>query len=144
VTCSPQRHIVPSMEWLNYHHLLYFWVVVREGGLVRAGKVLRLSHPTLSAQIHALEDELGEQLFTRAGRRLVLTEMGQVVFGYANEIFTLGRELVETVQGRSTGRPLRLVVGIVDVVPKLVVRSVLAPALALERADPSRVLRGAL
>ena len=50
------------MEWLNYHHLHYFWVVAREGGLVQAGKVLHLSHPTLSAQIHALEDSLGEKL----------------------------------------------------------------------------------
>ena len=52
----------PRMEWVNYHHLLYFWVVAREGGLVPAGKVLRLSHPTLSAQIHALEHQLGELL----------------------------------------------------------------------------------
>jgi LysR family transcriptional activator of nhaA len=45
------------VDWINYHHLLYFFVVAREGGLVRAGKVLRLSHPTLSAQIHTLEDQ---------------------------------------------------------------------------------------
>jgi LysR family transcriptional regulator, transcriptional activator of nhaA len=119
------------MEWLNYHHLLYFWVVAREGGLVPAGKVLRLSHPTLSAQIHALEDQLGEKLFTKVGRKLALTEMGRVVYRYAGEIFTLGREMVDTVQGRSTGKPLRLDVGIVDVVPKLVVRRLLQPALGL-------------
>ncbi|HYV46579.1 MAG TPA: LysR family transcriptional regulator, partial [Myxococcaceae bacterium] len=85
------------MEWLNYHHLLYFWVVAREGGLVPAGKVLRLSHPTLSAQVHALEDQLGERLFEKAGRKLALTEMGRVVYRYAEEIFTLGREMVDTV-----------------------------------------------
>ncbi|MBL8911609.1 MAG: LysR family transcriptional regulator, partial [Archangium sp.] len=61
------------MEWLNYHHLLYFWTVAREGSLVAAGKVLRLSHPTLSAQIRSLEDRLGGKLFHRQGRRLVLT-----------------------------------------------------------------------
>src|SRR6476659_10150888 len=66
------------MENLNYHHLRYFWHVVREGGLVQAGKVLRLSHPTLSAQVHALEDQLGEALFVKSGRRLVLTEAGRV------------------------------------------------------------------
>ncbi len=119
------------MEWLNYHHLHYFWVVAREGGLVQAGKVLRLSHPTLSAQIHALEDRLGEKLFTKVGRKLVLTEMGRVVFRYAEEIFGLGREMVETVKGRSTGQPLRLDVGIADAIPKLVVRRLLQPALAL-------------
>ncbi|MBN2193242.1 MAG: LysR family transcriptional regulator [Polyangiaceae bacterium] len=120
------------MEWLNYHHLLYFWTVAREGGLMPAGKVLRLSHSTLSAQIHALETALGEQLFTRVGRKLELTEMGRIVWRYADEIFTLGRELVETVQGRSTGHPLRFTVGIVDVVPKLVVARLLAPALELD------------
>ncbi|HEU5074813.1 MAG TPA: transcriptional activator NhaR [Polyangiaceae bacterium] len=119
------------MEWVNYHHLLYFWVVSREGGLVPAGKVLRLSHPTLSAQIHALEDQLGEKLFTKVGRKLALTEVGKVVFRYADEIFTLGREMLDTVKDRSTGKPLRLDVGVVDVVPKLVVRRLLQPALAL-------------
>jgi len=119
------------MEWLNYHHLLYFWVVAREGGLVPAGKMLRLSHPTLSAQVHALEDHLGEKLFTKVGRKLALTEMGRVVYRYANEIFSLGREMVDTVKGRATGSPLRLDVGVVDVVPKLVVRRLLQPALSL-------------
>jgi LysR family transcriptional activator of nhaA len=119
------------MEWVNYHHLLYFWAVAREGGLVAAGKVLRLTHPTLSAQIHALEEQLGEQLFTKVGRKLALTEAGHVAFRYADEIFSLGREMVDTVKGRSTGQPLRLDVGIADAVPKLVVRRLLQPALGL-------------
>lgn len=126
------------MEWVNYHHLLYFWVVAREGGLVAAGKVLHLSHPTLSAQIHALEEQLGEKLFTKVGRKLALTDVGRVAFRYADEIFTLGREMVETVKGRTTGQPLRLAVGVVDAVPKLVVRRLLEPALAL--AEPVRVV----
>lgn len=126
------------MDWLNYHHLLYFWTVAREGGLVPAGKVLRLSHPTLSAQIHALEERLGEKLFTRAGRKLALTEMGRVVYRYADEIFTLGREMVDAVKDRSTGQPLRLEVGIAEVVPKLVVRRLLQPALALP--EPVRLV----
>ncbi len=126
------------MEWLNYHHLLYFWVVAREGGLVPAGKVLRLSHPTLSAQIRALEDNLGEKLFTKVGRKLALTDVGRVVFRYAEEIFTLGREMVDTVKGRSTGQPLRLDVGVVDVVPKLIARRLLQPALCL--SEPVRIV----
>lgn len=117
------------MEWINYHHLLYFWVVAREGGLMPAGKILRLSHSTLSAQIHALEDQLGNKLFTKLGRKLTLTETGHVVFRYAEEIFTLGREMVDTVKGRSTGQPIRFNVGIANVVPKLVVRRILQPAL---------------
>lgn len=126
------------MEWVNYHHLLYFWVVAREGGLVPAGKILRLTHSTLSAQIHSLEDQLGEKLFTKVGRKLTLTEAGRVVFRYADEIFSLGREMVDTVKGRSSGQPLRLNVGIVDVVPKHVVRRLLQPALALP--EPVRLV----
>jgi LysR family transcriptional regulator, transcriptional activator of nhaA len=75
------------MDSLNYHHLRYFWTVAREGSLVAAGKLLRLSHPTLSAQVHALEHQLGEKLFVRVGRRLVLTEVGRVVYRDAEEIF---------------------------------------------------------
>jgi LysR family transcriptional regulator, transcriptional activator of nhaA len=128
----------PRLEWVNYHHLLYFWVVAREGGLVPAGKVLRLSHSTLSAQIHALEASLGENLFTKVGRKLALTDVGRVVLRYADEIFTLGREMVDTVKGRRVGQPLRLDVGVVDVVPKLVVRRLLQPALSLP--EPVRIV----
>ena len=130
--------ISSRLEWVNYHHLLYFWVVSREGGLVPAGKVLRLSHPTLSAQIHSLEDQLGEKLFTKVGRKLALTDVGRVVFRYADEIFTLGREMLDAVKDRSTGQPLRLEVGVVDVVDKLVVRRLLKPALAL--TEPVRIV----
>ena len=129
---------IPRLEWVHYHHLLSVWAVAREGGLVPAGRVLHLSHPTLSAQIHALEDHLGEKLFAKVGRKLALTEVGRVVFRYADEIFTLGRELVDTVKGRKVGQPLRLSVGVVDVVPKLVVRSLLQPALAL--TEPVRLV----
>lgn len=116
---------------LNFHHLLYFWLVIREGGIVPAAKVLRLSHPTVSTQIHALEERLGETLLTKAGRKLVPTEVGSVVFRYADEIFTLGGEMLGTVQGRGTDKPLRLNVGIVDILHKLVVRRLLEPALQL-------------
>lgn len=126
------------MDWINYHHLLYFFVVAREGGLVQAGKVLRLSHPTLSAQIRTLEEQLGEKLFVKVGRKLELTEMGRVVYRYADEIFSLGREMLDTVKGRGVGKQLRLHVGIADVVPKLVVRRLLQPA--LELAEPVRLV----
>ncbi len=126
------------MEWLNYHHLLYFWVVAREGGLVPAGKVLKLTHPTLSAQVKALEERLGEKLFVKVGRKLELTETGRVVYRYAEEIFSLGRELLDTVQGRATGQPARLSVGIADVVTKLVVRRLLEPAFSMK--EPVRLV----
>jgi LysR family transcriptional activator of nhaA len=119
------------MEWLNYHHLLYFWVVAKQGSIVRAGEELRLAHPTISGQIHRLEDVLGEKLFVRRGRNLVLTESGRVAFRYADEIFTLGREFVDTLKGRASGKPLRLVVGVADVLPPSLVRRFLEPAFRL-------------
>ena len=119
------------MTWLNYNHLHYFWMVAREGSIARASAQLKLAPPTISGQIHALEEALGEKLFTRVGRHLVLTEVGRVVFRYADEIFTLGRELIDTLQGRPTGRPLRLVVGVADVLPKLIAYRLLEPALHL-------------
>lgn len=117
------------MERLNYHHLLYFWLVVREGSVTRASRTLRLSQPTVSAQIHELEGMLGEKLFERSGRTLQLTEVGRVVHGYADEIFTLGHELLETVRGRAAGHARRFHVGVADVVPKLIAQRLLAPAL---------------
>jgi LysR family transcriptional activator of nhaA len=119
------------MEWLNFHHLRYFWAVAREGGVTRASERLNISQPTVSAQVRELEDALGEPLFVREGRTLRLTEVGQVAYRYADEIFGLGQELVDTVRGRPTGRPLRLVVGVADAVPKLVAHHLLAPALRL-------------
>jgi LysR family transcriptional activator of nhaA len=119
------------VEWLNYHHLLYFWVVAKEGSIVRASAELRLAHPTISGQIHRLEEVLGEKLFVRRGRHLVLTEAGRVAYRYADEIFSLGREFVETLKGRSSGKPMRLVVGVADVIPPSLVRRFLEPAFAL-------------
>lgn len=118
------------MEWLNYHHLLYFYVVAREGSLVAAGKVLHVSHSTLSAQIHALEEQMDEQLFVKQGRRLVLTELGQVVFKYAEEIFSLGREMMGAVKRGGLTQPTRLDVGVVDAVPKLIVKRLLEPGMS--------------
>ncbi len=120
------------MDWLNYHHLLYFWTTVREGSVVAAARSLRLSHTTVSEQIRALEEALGEKLLERRGRRLVATEMGRVVHRYADDIFAIGRELVDTVKGRSVGRTARIDVGIADVLPKLVVRRLIEPALRPE------------
>lgn len=126
------------MEWLNYHHLLYFWTIARLGSVAAASEELRLAQPTLSGQLRLLEESFGEKLFHRVGRRLVLTEAGQTVYRYADEIFSLGRELMDTVKGRPTGRPLRFVVGIADVLPKLIAYRLLQPALRL--SEPLRLV----
>lgn len=119
------------MDWLNYHHLYYFWTVAREGSVARACVRLRLAQPTISGQIRLLEESLGEKLFVKAGRGLAMTETGQMVFRYASEIFGLGRELQDVLKGRPRGRPLRLMVGVSDMVPKLIAYRVLEPALAM-------------
>jgi len=126
------------VEWLNYHHLLYFWVVAREGSVTRAAAELRLGQPTVSAQIRTLEHTLGEKLFTRVGRNLALTDVGRVVFRYADDIFSVGRELLNTLKGRPTGRPIRFMVGVADVIPKLITYRLLRPALAL--GEPLRLV----
>ncbi len=119
------------MDWLNYHHLLYFWVVAKEGTIAAACRKLGLAQPTISAQIKALESQLGEQLFSRTGRNLVLTDTGRSVLRYADEIFSLGQELLDTLAGRSAGRPLRVTIGIADVLPKLVAHRLLEPVLSM-------------
>jgi len=117
------------MEWLNYHHLYYFWTVVRLGSISKASQELRLSPPAISAQLHTLEESLGEKLLARSGRNLKPTEMGRVVFSYGDEIFSLGRELMTTVRDRPAGRPLRVVVGVVDGLPKMIAHWLIQPAL---------------
>lgn len=125
------------MDWLNYHHLFYFWVVARAGSIAAACRELLLAPPTISAQIHKLETALGERLFDRVGRNLALTETGRVVYRYAAEIFSLGREMVDTVKGRSVGISIQISVGVNDVIPKPVAYRLLEPVLQLP--EPIRV-----
>jgi len=116
------------MEWLNYHHLLYFWTVARAGSIARASEELRLAQPTISNQLKTLESSLGVKLLERQGRRLVLTDVGRTVLRYADDIFRTGRELQRAVKGLPTGQRLRLVAGIVDVIPKRMAALLLQPA----------------
>src|SRR5258706_317336 len=114
---------------LNYHHLLYFWTVLKEGGVSAAGARLRVAQPTVSGQLRALEQSLGGKLLERRGRRLLPTELGTLVFRYADEIFSIGSELSDALRGRPTARPQRLSVGVADSMPKLVAWRILEPAL---------------
>jgi LysR family transcriptional activator of nhaA len=136
------------MNWLNYHHLLYFWTAAREGSITKACKLLHLTQPTVSGQIRDLEKSLKTRLFERAGRSIRLTEAGQVVYRYADEIFTLGRELQDAVSGHPVGMSTRVVVGVADTLPKLLVHRLLAPAMHLGQevrvtcidGEPNRLL----
>ncbi len=115
------------MNWLNYHHLQYFWTVAKEGSIQKASKTMNLTQPTISKQIRLLEDQLGEPLFNRVSRRLELTDTGRLAFDYADEIFSLGNEFLESMKGVSTRRPQRLRVGASDAIPKLISHRILAP-----------------
>ena len=119
------------MEWLNYHHLRYFWVVAKEGSLKKAAEKLHVSQPSMSEQIKELEEALGEALFRRSGRSNVLTDAGQIAFRYAEEIFSRGAELANAIKQRPGVQSLRLHVGVADAVPKLVTNEILKPVLAM-------------
>ncbi len=119
----------PGAEFLNYHHLRYFWTVATEGSLRRASEKLKISQPSMCTQIKLLEASLGEALFRPSGRSLVLTEFGQVIHGYAEEIFALGGEVLRATKQAPGIRSLRLHVGIVDSFPKLMSYDILRPVL---------------
>ncbi len=113
----------------NYHHLYYFWVVAKEGGMTRAAARLGMAVQTISAQVRALEQSLGHSLFKPDGRGLALTPAGVAAMVQADQIFQLGEQLPAVVRDAATGQGLRLTVGISDGLPKLVVRHLLQPAL---------------
>lgn len=128
---SIRLSIVRHMDWLNYHHLRYFWTVVREGTLRKAAESLGVSQPSISAQIHLLEEALGEKLFHRKGRRLALTDVGQLVNIYATDIFSTGQDLLDAIKDRPGHGSLRCQIGITDSVPKLVASRMLDPVFNL-------------
>jgi LysR family transcriptional activator of nhaA len=121
-----------DVDWLNYHHLLNFWLVVREGSVQRASELLYVSPASVSVQVKQLEQSLGLKLLRKQGRGLVPTEMGEEVAKYAAKIFSTGREMMEMIKSNPDGKPQELRVGIRDVMPKLVAFRLLQPALELD------------
>jgi LysR family transcriptional regulator, transcriptional activator of nhaA len=122
------------VEWLNYHHLRYFWTVARKGGVRKAAEELHVSQPSISAQLRLLEESLGQKLFRRSGRNLVLTETGQLVLNYADEIFSAGRELMNAVKQRPGKHPVRVNIGLTDAFPKLIAFQILRAAFRFQAA----------
>jgi LysR family transcriptional regulator, transcriptional activator of nhaA len=118
---------------INYQHLRYFWFTAREGQLTKASRRLNLSPSTVSSQIKTLEHQLGYALFERRGRGLVLTERGELVKAYADEIFALGQEMVEAVRSATALRhAYRFRVGVANDLPKLVAKTLLLPSLHID------------
>jgi LysR family transcriptional activator of nhaA len=121
------------MRHLNYGHLLYFWVVAREGTIAQAARVLHVTPQTISGQLKLLDESVGDRLFDRSGRNLVLSSTGRTVFQYADEIFNLGGELAQVISGHREGVPRVVNVGVVESIPKLVASRVLSPVMAAEQ-----------
>jgi len=130
------------VEFLNYHHLRYFWVAAKEGGLTRAAEKLRVSQPSICTQIQALEHALGDKLLRRTPRGLALTEAGQKVFSFAEEIFSLGEDLLSTMKQHPTTRPLRVNIGIADSMPKLLTYRMLKPIFHLSQTVQASCCEG--
>lgn len=126
------------MRHPNYNHLLYFWAVVREGGVAGAARELHVTPQTISGQVKLLEERLKGRLLERKGRRVVPTELGLAVYQYADDIFSVGQDLVRAVEGTAPGRQRTVTVGISDVVPNLVAWRALAPLVKGE--DPFRIV----
>lgn len=117
-----------SLLALNFHHLQYFWAVARDGNLTRTARELRIAPSALSSQIRQLEEQVGQALFARQGRRLELTEAGKIALAYAEEIFSTGGELVATLRQRDRRRQA-LRVGAVATLSRNFQRSFVRPLL---------------
>ena len=129
---------MPPMIGLNFKHLRYFWMVAKTGSIARASEQLHLTPQSISGQLTTLEEALGVQLFQRAGRQLELTETGRRTLSYADEIFTLGDELVDMLREAPAQRTLVFKVGIADVVTKSVAYRLVEPALRID--EPVRLV----
>jgi len=117
------------MQNLNLKHLRYFWMVAKHNSLSKAAELLFITPQTISGQISDLEKQLNKKLFRREGRNLVMTETGQLVFSYADEIFNLSNELQQVLHGQNPGKSQTLRIGIAMVVPKLLAYRILQPVL---------------
>jgi len=129
------------MERLNYHHLLYFRTVAHEGSVVRASLRLGLKQPTVSAQIHALEEKLGRKLLERSGRGLKITPAGETVLRYADNIFALGGDLLSALDGQHDDIP-ELSVGVSSSLPPEVVATLLEGVFALNPRHVLNIVEG--
>lgn len=110
------------MQWLNYHHLYYFYVIASEGSVTAATSKLKLAQSTLSTQLKQFEEVIGYELFERKHRKLRLTDVGQRVFDYAHEIFSLGSELKESLGAFEDSLKVSIRIGIMDSIPKSISR----------------------
>jgi LysR family transcriptional activator of nhaA len=131
------------MRRLNYNHLFYFWMVVREGSISAAALKLKVTQPAVSAQVARLEREIGSKLLEKSGRGLVLTPAGATVYAYADEMFVLAAEMLAKLE-RGGQDVLPVAVGVAQGVPSALAHRLLAPAMALGRHVRLKVRHGSL
>lgn len=125
------------MNWLNYHHLLYFKVIAETGSLAKASEVLRVGQSSLSMQLKLLEERIERPLFERKQKKLILTDAGQLALKYAQEIFSLGNEMLDNLIDGKNSEKLRVQIGIEEGVPHYAATALLSKALELPTAAPS-------
>jgi DNA-binding transcriptional LysR family regulator len=92
---------------MELHQIRGFMAVARTGSFTRAADELYLTQPALSLQIKALEESLGERLFERQGRQLLLTPAGDLMLERAEQILGLieqTNEEIQALQGLQRGR----------------------------------------
>lgn len=118
------------MSRLNFHHLHAFWAVAKEGHLTRAAERLHVSPSALSTQVRQLELSLGQLLFERQGRSLLLTDAGRVALGYAESIFAGGSELLSVLRDGQRAHRQVLRIGAVATLSRNFQESFLAPMLS--------------
>lgn len=80
-----------------------FRTVVERGGVGRAAEELHVSQPVVSAHIRSLETRLNTKLFARQGRKLILTEAGELTYRWANEIFRSRVSLARSLESVANG-----------------------------------------
>lgn len=127
------------MSFLNYHHLRYFRAIANEGSLTRAAERLKISQSALSTQLGSLENNLGQLLFHRQNKSLVLTEAGRIALDYAQSIFRSGEELLDVLQNQVAGRRHVLRVGAVATLSRNFQLSLLRPLIG--RSDVELIVR---
>lgn len=116
------------IKWLNYHHLLYFRVIAKEGSIARASEVLLVGQSALSTQLKQLEESLGQKLFERKNKSLVITEAGKVALEYAEEIFKKGEEFIQVFNEQSLSTKSHYQIGVVASAPKVIACELLEQA----------------
>ncbi|MDG0815658.1 LysR family transcriptional regulator [Bdellovibrio svalbardensis] len=116
------------MQWLNYHHLQYFYTIAQEGSIAKAAAKLNIGQPTLSTQLKQLEESLGRPLFERSKQRLHLTEAGKIAFEYADQVFRIGSEMIEALEDRLQNNRIHVQIGALDSVPKHIIKEVILKA----------------